>query len=168
MRGVVVVACVLVARMALAGPGLKVPNLVGKTLDEAKALVKAAGFIAEPEDRPAEGCDDDKLPDYDDGIIQCQSPHAGSVADNKYLNIAVVVRHGGHKKGVLLISQLRPLMFHPLTYVKDALKKLGFDGAIDVKADWTSGGCEPDHVCSIEPMDNVDIHGRITLSTPPR
>jgi PASTA domain len=165
MRGVVVVACALVARMALAGPGLKVPNLVGKTLDEATVILKAAGFSYEPVER-GENCDDD-APDVDDQQIRCQGPSAGTIVDKNKL-VEVIVRHGGHRKGVLLIGQLRPLMFHSLAYVKDALAKLGFAGTIDVKADWTGGSCEPDHVCSIEPMDNVDIHGHIKLSTPAR
>jgi hypothetical protein len=165
MRGVMVVAWILVASVALAGPGLKVPNLVGKTLDEAKAILKAAGFMYEPDER-GENCDDD-APDVDDQQIRCQIPTAGSIVQTNKL-VEVIVRHGGHRKGVLLIGQLRPLMFHPLAYVKDALAKLGFDGTLEVKADWTGGSCEPDHVCNIEPMDNVDIHGRIKLSTPAR
>ncbi|HEX4452849.1 MAG TPA: PASTA domain-containing protein [Kofleriaceae bacterium] len=166
MRVVIVVAWVLVASVALAGPGLKVPNLVGKTLAEATAILKSAGFSYEPESRAGNSCGGDS-PDVDDQQIWCQDPDPGTVAD-KYKLVQVVVRHGGHRKGVLLIEQIRPLMFHSVTYVKDALAKLGFDGTIDVKADWTGGGCEPDHVCKIDPMENVDIHGHITLSTPAR
>jgi hypothetical protein len=163
MRGVMVVAWVLVASVALAGPPLKVPNLVGKTLGEAKAILSAAGFVYEPEER-GESCDDD-APDVEDQQIRCQIPAAGTLVEKNKL-VEVVVTHGGHRKGVLLRGQLRPLVSHSVAYVTDALKKLGFDGTIEVKANWTGAGCEPDHVCAIAPMDNVDIHGHITLSTP--
>ncbi len=166
MRSVMVVAWVLVASVALAGPGLKVPNLVGKTLAEATAIMKSAGFLYDPE--PSALDCGATAPDVDDQQIQCQDPDPGTVVGNNKL-VEIGVRHGGHRKGVLIIDQLRPLMGHSLAYVKDAIKKLGFDGTIDVNANWTGGGgCEPDHVCKIDPMDNVDIHGHITLSTPSR
>jgi hypothetical protein len=161
MRGVMVVAWVLVASVALAGPSLKVPNLAGKTLAEATALMKSAGFLYEPEPS-ALNCGDN-APDVEDQQIQCQDPDPGTVVEKNKL-VEVAVRHGGHRKGFVLRAQLAPLLDHSVAYVTDALKKLGFVGTIEVKAD-ANGECFTDHVCRFEPFESVDIHGHLLLHT---
>ncbi|HEY1551516.1 MAG TPA: PASTA domain-containing protein [Kofleriaceae bacterium] len=162
MRAVTVVVCVLVASVAFAETKVKVPNLVGKTLDEANALMKAAGFVAEAEDHQI-FCDN--APDVDDGYIRCQDPAPGTLFDKYHLVNVNVVRNG-HKKGLIVASQIRPLIDKPIEQVKAALAKLGFVGSYEMKAvdnEHGYGRCEHGTVCGLEPHDNVDVHGTLTM-----
>jgi len=83
-------------------PKATVPNLVGKTPEQAQALVKAAGFAHEPEaSRPLE-CEGAPR---DPGLINCQDPDAGAVID-RYRMITISVYREQVITGAIVRRQL--------------------------------------------------------------
>src|SRR5262249_10308908 len=113
-----------------------VPNLIGKTPEEARALVKAAGFTAEPEaTRPLE-CE--RAPP-EPGLINCQDPDAGQLVE-RYRMIAIAVYREQVIQGAIVRRQLETL--HGLTpdQAKQQLRKLGHDGQVSLGEVTDSGG----------------------------
>lgn len=165
MRVLVVVVMSFAAVVAAAGADdkLKVPNLVGKSFDEARKILSATGFAGEPEDHLA-SCER-SAPDVDGGIVQCQDPSPGELA-GKYSIIVIHLMRAGHKKGDITAEHIRPLLGNPVGQVKDALGKLGFVGTYVTKPaddDHAIALCEPGNVCWIDPRDEIDPHGTVVL-----
>jgi len=143
-----------------------VPNLIGKTPDEARALVKAAGFTGEPEaTRPLECEGAPREP----GLINCQDPEAGQVVE-RYRMIAISVYREQVIQGAIVRRQLETL--HGLTpdQAKQQLKKLGHDGQVSIGEVTDSGGghtylkaCGDNKVCYTSGESGIGVHDDITL-----
>ena len=90
-------------------PRATVPNLIGKTPEQARALVKAAGFASEPEaSRPLECEGAPREP----GLINCQDPEPGQVIE-RHRMIAINVYREQVITGAIVRRQLETL--HGLT-----------------------------------------------------
>lgn len=162
------------AELSSAGAGdgkLTMPDLIGKTPDEARALVKAAGFAGEPESsRPVE-CENAAK---DPGKINCQDPEAGKlVARSAMIQVNVYEVHG--MKGIIVRGQLATLKGLTLDQAKQQLKKLGHDGEVTVAVVTNSGGgqtfvkgCGDNRVCEWSGESGISIHDGITLYTNPK
>jgi PASTA domain len=151
---------------ASGSPRLVVPNLIGKTRDEARALVKAAGFAGEPEDtRPLECVDAARDP----GKINCQDPDAGQVVE-RYRMITIRVYQPTVIKGAIVRSQLLTLRGLTPDDAKVQLRKLGHDGEVRIGTVTDYGGgktfdkdCGVNKVCYTSGESGIGIHDAVTL-----
>ena len=145
---------------------LVVPDVIGKTADEARALVRAAGFAREVELSTMLSCDGPRRADR----ITCQSPAAGTrVTRNDWVQIAVHTVQP-HKTWSIEPDQLRPLIGRPLAEVKQRLRGLGHVGHLDVREDAaTSATCHDDLVCDLDQGGTVRLDSSIhvSLAIPP-
>jgi hypothetical protein len=143
-----------------------VPDLLGKTPDEARELVKAAGFSHAPEAAGPLECVDAR---EDPGLINCQDPDPGkSVAE--YTLIKIHVYRPQVLAGIIVRRQLASL--HGLTpdQAKQALKKMGHDGPVEVRDVTDYGGgrtydkeCGENKVCYTSSESGIGIHDLLTL-----
>lgn len=147
-------------------PKAMVPNLIGKTPDEARALVKAAGFTGEPEATHPLECEGAPR---EPGLINCQDPEAGQVVE-RYRMIAISVYREQVIQGAIVRRQLETL--HGLTpdQAKQQLKKLGHDGQVSIGEVTDSGGghtylkaCGQNKVCYTSGESGIGVHDDITL-----
>ena len=151
-------------------PRITVPNLIGKTPEQARALVKAAGFNSEPESNHILECMDAAR---DEGLINCQDPEAGAVVE-RYSMIKIHVYREQVIHGAIVRRQLEAL--HGLTpdEAKQQLKKLGHDGKVSVGVVTDFGGgqtyikaCGQNKVCYTSGESGIGIHDDVTLYTNP-
>jgi hypothetical protein len=147
-------------------PRATVPNLIGKTPEQARALVKAAGFAAEPEATHPLECEGAPR---EPGLINCQDPEAGQVIE-RYRMITIHVYREQVITGAIVRRQLEAL--HGLTpdQARQQLKKLGHDGKVDIGDVTTSGGshaylkeCGQNKVCYTSGESGIGIHDDLVL-----
>jgi hypothetical protein len=147
-------------------PRITVPNLIGKTPEQARSLVKAAGFNSEPEANHILECVDAAR---DEGLINCQDPEAGAVVE-RYSMIKIHVYREQVITGAIVRRQLESL--HGLTpdEAKQQLKKLGHDAKVSVGVVTDSGGgqtyikaCGQNKVCYTSGESGFGIHDDVTL-----
>ena len=140
--------------------GLVVPDLDGKTFDEAAAIVRNAGFSADLEQSSPVECDN---PTKVVGKIRCQEPEAGKHVA-KYTMIQVQVYRTDEHHGTLVRSQLDPLRGMTVAQAKAALTKLGFTGTVNLETPMQFiAKCGLDHVCDVQPESGVSTSGVISL-----
>jgi hypothetical protein len=127
---------------------LVVPDVMGKTADEARAIVKAAGFHRDVELNESLGCPDAPRTA---GRIFCQNPAAGTrVSRNDWIQVAVPAPAMRLRPGYINYEQLRPLVGLPLPEVKRRLKQLGHTGHLQIEREGNvSATCHDDRVCSL-------------------
>jgi hypothetical protein len=145
---------------------LAVPDFTGKTLEEAAAIAKAAGFVHPPEATRPVFCDDaPSVP----GKINCQDPDPGKVID-RYGLIAVAVFRPNVISNAIVRHQLKTL--HGLTpdQAKLELKKLGHDGEVHIGTVTDHGGgktfikeCGVNKVCYTSDEAGIGMHDQIIL-----
>jgi hypothetical protein len=143
-----------------------VPDLMGKTADEARALVKAAGFVHAPESTLPLECVDAA---QDAGLINCQDPEPGKSLEI-YQLIKINVYRPQVISGAIVRRQLATL--HGLTpdQAKQELKKLGHDGKVHVRDVTNYGGghtyvkeCGENKVCYTSSESGIGLHDELTL-----
>ncbi len=160
-------ACAIAGAVAIAGSvradgqQLTVPNLIGKTPDEASKLVKAAGFSGDPESSRPIDCKDP--PKVADGHINCQDPPPGTkVSRYSIVQIAVYetpVRHEITK------DEVHSLYGKPVAEVKKALADWGYHGQISQQSAGTGNAhCTAGQVCEIMPSSGFTLSAPISLS----
>jgi hypothetical protein len=147
-------------------PRATVPNLIGKTPEQARALVKTAGFAGEPEaTRPLECEGAPREP----GLINCQDPEPGQVVE-RYRMITISVYREQVIAGAIVRRQLAAL--HGLTpdQARQQLKKLGHDGKVTIDEVTDSGGghtyvkqCGQNKVCYTSGESGIGLHDDLTL-----
>ena len=145
---------------------LTVPDLIGRTPDEARAIVKAAGFASEPEStRPVECEGAPKQP----GRINCQDPEPGKLVA-RYAMIQVNVYQVHRIAGAIVRSQLETLKGLSPDQAKQALQKMGHDGKVSIGEVTSSGGghaflkdCGQNKVCATSGESGIGIHDDLTL-----
>jgi hypothetical protein len=147
-----------------------VPNLIGKTPEQARALVAAAGFAHAPESSSPPECVDAAT---DPGLINCQDPDPGTTVA-AYTLIKINVYRPQVLTGIIVRRQLAAL--HGLTpdQAKQELKKLGHDGPVHVRDVTDYGGgktyikeCGENRVCSTSSESGIGLHDELTLFVNP-
>jgi beta-lactam-binding protein with PASTA domain len=151
---------------------LVVPNVVGKTLDEAQAMAKQAGFHNEVEATHPVECDNAPK---DDGKINCQDPAAGAHV-KAYSMIQVNVYHQP-KHDHLFREDIEGLRGMTLAAAKARLKALGHTGQVRVREPMQFiASCKAETVCDSQPEsgtglgDDVELtmnKGKLDISAPP-
>lgn len=140
-----------------------VPNLIGKTREEAIALVAAAGFDSPPESNRVVECEDAAK---DEGKINCQDPYPGQVV-KKYTMIAIHVYGRMRINGAIVRDQLEQLIGVTPDEAKAKLRSFGHDGEVKVEASSKFyEKCADGKVCDISrPFSGMGVHDDITLYT---
>ncbi len=134
------------------------PNLVGKTLDEAKKICTAAGFVYEPETaRPLDCPDAPKL----DGRVRCQDPEAGQKVGNHTL-IDLNVYHTPVRNHITADEE-RSLIGKTVEQAKQQLAEWNFTGKIDIRPADGSRVCTPGQICEIYPDGGLSLKEDIQL-----
>lgn len=129
---------------------LAMPDLAGKTFDEAAAQLRSMGFTYDLETQPME-CEH-AAPAA--GKIDCQDPEPGRRVDTHALVRVNVFQPQTHP-GIVTKAQTRQLIGMKLDKAKTRLAELGYHGEIDVREEKNdlSSGCQYDTVCSVMPLD---------------
>jgi hypothetical protein len=145
-------------------PRVTVPNLIGKTPEQARALVQAAGFNSEPESNHILECVDAAR---DEGRINCQDPDAGAVVE-RYSMIKIHVYRV--ITGAIVRRQLEALRGLTPDEAKQQLKKLGHGAKVSVGVVTDSGGgqtyikaCGENKVCYTSGESGIGLHDDLTL-----
>ncbi|CAN5566966.1 hypothetical protein BH11MYX1_BH11MYX1_44090 [soil metagenome] len=129
------------------------PNLVGMTVDRAAAAVRAAGFKLEMEHSSPLECT--APPKVDDGHINCQSVDAGTSV-KAYTLIQVAVYQVQHLTGIIVRSQLKPMVGMKLEAAKAELKRLGYKGHVQIETPLQFyKNCPLGIVCEVNPESGV-------------
>ncbi len=132
---------------------IAVPNLVGMTVDQAAAAVRAAGFKLEMEHSSPLECT--SPPKVEAGHVNCQSVDAGT-AVKAYTLIQVAVFQIQHLAGIIVRAQLRPLVGMKLEDAKTQLKKLGYKGHVQIETPVQFyKNCPLGTVCEVSPESGV-------------
>jgi hypothetical protein len=136
-------------------------NLMGKTPDEAKAALRAAGFTGEVEvNRIALECVDAKeVP----GQINCQNPDVGKL-HYRHAAVNVHVYEAQTHTGRITRDQLMKAVGMTVDDAKKYLRSVGHVGQVDVREDTVHfhKGCAKDRVCDVGPA-GVGVEGLVTL-----
>jgi hypothetical protein len=148
------------ARRPAPGADVVVPDLIGKTREEAAALVDAAGFTQPVESsRPVE-CEG--APQID-GLVNCQQPHAGEIVKN-YTGVQINVYRTQRIEGAVVRAQLAALIGMTPDDARAALAGYGHDGVVSVEVGTYDEACGMDRVCRLSvPESGMGIHDAIKL-----
>jgi hypothetical protein len=151
---------------------IAVPDFTGKTLDEARALAKAAGFSHDVEERPMH-CEGDVQ--KADGKITCQDPEPGKL-ERRYAGLGVAIHKEWKHEGMLVRAQLLPLIGMTPEQAQKRLQELGHTGKLVVTHELQFvPKCGQNKICSIEHEAGigvaddmiVSINPKIEISAPP-
>ena len=151
---------------------LAVPNMIGKTADEARALARAAGFAMEVESSPAVSCDHEP---HDDGKISCQDPTPGARV-SRYAMIQVKVYMPQEHPGTLVRDQIEALRGLTPDQAKQRLREIGHTGKVIIgevlRFDPKCGQdtvCGTDHDGGMKVDADLELHlnPKLKLSAPP-
>lgn len=121
------------------------PDLEGKSLDEAKAAARSAGFKSEVEEGNV-SCVDEK---QTEGKVVCQSVEPGKrVRDYTMIQVHVYKKHVF--KGMIVRDQLKPLKGMTLAQARAYLKTQGHTGQLKTETlQQHVANCEKDIVCGV-------------------
>lgn len=160
-----VAGCGALAAVVKGGDDCVVPDLIGRTREEAVALVMAAGFTQGPESsRPVE-CED---AEHVEGRINCQAPPAGKIV-KKYTAVQINVYHKTRIAGAIVREQLLSLIGMTPADAREALKSFGHDGTVEVSPGsrfWDK--CGKERVCAFDqPESGMGVHDPIILYVNP-
>jgi hypothetical protein len=156
------------AASAPGDPRRIVPDLTGKTLDEARAIVRAAGFTSELEDTEQPSCPGVAPGAAAEGQILCQDPDPGQQR-NRHAPIQVVVYKPQRFAETTLQQQLLALRGLTVDEARVQLRRIGHDGPVKVlRLDKHQSGCAPERVCDVARGRARDLHDEITLWLNPR
>jgi hypothetical protein len=142
-----------------------VPDVIGKTADEARAIVRMAGFTSEVEIDAGLGCDagpDDPPPS--NGRVDCQYPDPGKLVST-YAMVKIRVHEPKRRhEGALTSPELHELIGMTIPEARQRLKELGHTGKINVAT--TSRfmpGCADSRVCAYGPHPELFSSDAISL-----
>jgi hypothetical protein len=145
-----------------------VPDLIGKTLDEARATVQAAGFTSELESRELASCPDAAPGAAVEGRILCQDADPGQPR-NRHAPIQVVVYKPQRFPGQILQRQVAELVGLTVDQARQKLRGFGHDGAVKVvRLDQHRSGCAPERVCNVGPTFSFGVHDEVQLWLDPK
>ena len=140
-----------------------VPDLTGKTLDEARAIVQTAGFASELEYTELASCPDAAPRAVEEGRILCQDPDPGQPR-NRHTPVQVVVYKPQRFAETTLQQQLLALRGLTVDEARQQLRRIGHDGPVKVlRLDKHQSGCAPERVCDVVRGRERDLHGEVQL-----
>lgn len=151
----------LASVLAWADGRLKLPDLRGKTVAEANALLKQAGFLFDVSARPDGDCDGSDAKRGNDKI-RCQDPGAGTLAD-KHVLVRVGVQHDFDESDMIRANELAALIGLTLDQAKQKLHALGHRGDLEVEPYVDGQPCKPGVVCKVMPEATIYKDGQIVL-----
>ncbi len=124
------------------------PNLVGKTFDEAVKICKAAGFVLPPEFGRPPDCDD-SAPKVD-GKIRCQDPEAGAkVGAHALIELSI---YKAPVRTNITADEGESLIGKTPDVAKKMLAGWGFRGKIRIQSSGTGNRrCSAGQICEIMP-----------------
>jgi len=138
-----------------------VPDLTGKTLDEARAIARGAGFTSEVEASEQPSCAG-SAPGVE-GHILCQDPEPGQ-RTNRYAMIQVVIYKPYRPSGMILVPELAALRGLTVDEARQQLRALGHDGPVRIHmSDDFAKGCARDRVCDVGPGGARNLHDEVIL-----
>lgn len=152
---------------------ITMPDLMGKTREEAVALVRAAGFKHEAETKPI-ACNG---PEQEVGKVDCQDPEPGKSV-RAYTIVVFNVKEGSRLTGMFLRRHFDSLKGMPVEAAKAQAKRDGHSGEIRVKeVSEFIAGCKEKTVCNatderggqsgMDSKDALILHTNKTLSIAP-
>jgi beta-lactam-binding protein with PASTA domain len=163
---VALLATVMAQRLAPADPAPRyvVPNLVGKSPDEARAMVRAAGFEYDLEVDSASLDCGEHPPKVANRHILCQKPVAGTVGDRNTIVYSVTYAEPRKRDEWISKEQLASLRGLKVGDAKAKLAEWSFDGKLKVMhtAEFDAD-CGVDKVCGTWPNSGVHWHEKLTL-----
>lgn len=137
-----------------------IPNVVGKSLDEAERLAKQAGLNQDVETTHPIECDN---PAPAEGMIKCQAPEPGKRVKN-YTMLQVQVFRAQHFEGQLVRDQLKPVKGMKLPAAEAYLRKLGWTGKFHVMAPMQFvNGCAAETICGYDQDAGIAIHEDLSV-----
>jgi beta-lactam-binding protein with PASTA domain len=137
-----------------------VPDVRGKTIEEARAAWTAAGFSGDVDPNRPRSCGN--APETA-GKITCQSPEPGEQA-SAYAMLEVIVYTPQVFEGQLVRSQMSSLKGQTIEQAKASLKKMGHDGSIVFEESRSFlKDCGEGIVCGTRNSSGIGIHDEITL-----
>lgn len=142
---------------------ITMPDLTGKTEDEAAALVRAAGFTQAMEhSRPLE-CEGAARVE---GRVNCQDPEPGKEV-RAYTLVQVNIFHAQHIAGAIVRDQLLALIGKTPAEARRLLAGYGHTGKVSVEADSQfHDGCAKGAVCGFDVAESgIGVGDDITLYT---
>jgi hypothetical protein len=147
---------------------LSVPDVIGKTPDEARALVKAAGFTADVELNPGIGCHAGPGdPPSAEGLVDCQKPDPGTPASS-YAMIQISVKERQRIDFALRHADLQTVIGLTVEDARKKLKQLGHVGQLTVHVSQTRiPGCKENRVCGVLPWE-TGMQDEVTLTLSPK
>ena len=155
-----------IAAVAWSDAKLTVPDLFGKTQDEANAIVKNAGFAYEP-GRGGIGC---KGPTPtgkpNEWRVYCQDPAPGTLVD-KHAMIQIELWMIADRSAWIEKEFLRSLIGLPIDQAKQKLHDVGHLGFIEVNDYTGKRTCKRGTVCGVEPFEAILKHGDLILYVAP-
>lgn len=149
---------------AAAGDDVIVPDLLGKTREEAAALVAAAGFSHGVEStRPVECVDAARV----EGRVDCQDPPPGQRV-KRYTLVQINVYRAPRVAGAVVRAQLEALVGLTPAAARARLASYGHDGEVKVAPGLQyDARCGRDVVCEVSSSSGVGLHDPITLYVNP-
>lgn len=151
----------VVGATSTADGDLLVPDLVGRTREEAAELVAAAGFTSGIESSRPVVCEG--APEVE-GRINCQSPPAGA-AVRPYTTIQINVYQRTRIAGAIVRDELLALIGMTPDDARAALAGYGHDGLVRVEMTMEPDAeCAQDRVCGFDvPESGMGVHDAITF-----
>jgi beta-lactam-binding protein with PASTA domain len=150
---------------AAAAGDVVVPDLIGKTPEEAAVLVADAGFTQAIEStRPVECYDAPEV----DGRINCQSPAPGETV-RSYTVVQINVYRTQRIAGAVVRAQLLALIGMTPDQARSALASYGHDGivSVELRSEYDDD-CGDGRVCGFNvPESGMGVHDSIKLYVNP-
>ena len=123
-----------------------VPDLIGKSFEEASALVRRAGFRNELEHSTPIEC---ATPPPGEGRIRCQEPDPGAHVPS-YTMVHVIVDHTTRRARELTEADARSVIGMTVPQATARLRGLGFTGEVETSYPRHYDACKPETVCEVE------------------
>ena len=136
------------------GDKIAVPDLRGKTFDAAAAIVKKAGFAYDLEQGDCDGGEE-----RGKGLVQCQYPEPGTLADS---HILIHVKIQLQAK-IIHAEDLEKLRNMKLEDAKKRLKELGYIGKLTVRDEKGDKTCLKGLVCGTNPDTDMQVDEPIVI-----
>lgn len=124
---------------------ITMPDLTGKTQEEAAAAVKAAGFKMEMDAKHL-SCVESPAPV---GTVECQDPKPGDVVKANYTAVEIHIKRDSRMSGLIHREDFHAMRGITVDKAKAFAKKLGHTGQIKVEEmDNFVKGCAEKTVCT--------------------
>jgi len=122
------------------------PDLTGKTKEEAEATIKAAGFAHEVDSSGRIACAENTTAV---GTVDCQDPEPGKSVKLGYTATQVHIKSDGRMAGIVHRDEFEKMRGMTVDQAKTFAKKIGHTGTVKIDvADEFMKGCTETTVCT--------------------